>query len=61
MVRDLDKQRNKLLRLGVNMRSYAVAENGDEGMALKIRTRAEDMPDVLENIGILNLSRILII
>jgi len=25
--------------------SYAGAEKGDEGMALKIRTRAEDMPD----------------
>jgi hypothetical protein len=25
--------------------SYARAEKSDEGMALKIRTRAEDMPD----------------
>jgi hypothetical protein len=25
--------------------SYAGAEKGDEGMALKIRTRAEEMPD----------------
>jgi hypothetical protein len=28
-----------------NVRSYAGAEKGDEGMALKIRTKAEDMPD----------------
>ena len=27
------------------MHSSAAAEKGDEGMALKIRTRAEDMPD----------------
>jgi hypothetical protein len=27
------------------MRSSAAAEKGDEGMALKIRTRAEDVPD----------------
>jgi hypothetical protein len=26
--------------------SYAGAEKGDEGMALKILTRVEDMPDV---------------
>jgi hypothetical protein len=32
-------------RLGINVRSYAAAEKGDEGMALKIRTRAEDIPD----------------
>jgi len=43
-VRDPDKQRIKLQRLGVNMRSSAAAEKGDEGMALKIRNRAEDMP-----------------
>ena len=29
--------------------SYAGAETGDEGMALKIRTRAEDMPDGRES------------
>jgi hypothetical protein len=29
-----------------NVRSYAGAEKNDEGMALKIRTRAEDMPYV---------------
>jgi len=29
------------------MRSYAAAEKGDEGMALQILTRAEDMPDAL--------------
>ncbi len=29
----------------MNVRSYAAAEKDDEGMALKIRTRAEDMPD----------------
>jgi len=44
-VRDPDKQRIKLQRLGVNMRSSAASEKGDEGMALKIRTREEDMPD----------------
>jgi hypothetical protein len=44
-VRDPDKQRIKLQRLGVNMRSSAAAKKGDEGMALKIRTRAEDIPD----------------
>jgi hypothetical protein len=27
------------------MHSSAAAEKGEEGMALKIRTRAEDMPD----------------
>jgi hypothetical protein len=27
------------------VRSYTAAEKGDEGMALKIRIRAEDMPD----------------
>ena len=27
------------------MHSSAAAEKGDEGMALKIRTRAEDIPD----------------
>jgi len=31
--------------LVVNARSSAAAEKGDEGMALKILTRAEDMPD----------------
>jgi hypothetical protein len=35
----------KWQRLGVSTRSSAAAEKGDEGMALKIRTRAEDMPD----------------
>jgi hypothetical protein len=28
-----------------SIRSSAAAEMGDEGLALKIRTRAEDMPD----------------
>jgi hypothetical protein len=28
-----------------DVRSYTAAEKGDEGMALKILTRAEDMPD----------------
>ena len=32
------------------MRSYAAAEKGDEGMALKILTRAEDMPDGKDNL-----------
>jgi hypothetical protein len=29
----------------INVRSYAAAEKSDEGMALKILTRAEDMVD----------------
>jgi len=33
------------------VRSYAAAEKGDEGMALKILTRAEDMPDGKETSG----------
>jgi hypothetical protein len=36
----------------VNVRSSAAAEKGDEGMALKILTRAEDIPggkDYLES------------
>jgi len=40
------EQKPRLQELGINMRSYAAAEKGDEGMALKILTRAEDMPDV---------------
>jgi hypothetical protein len=39
-------------QLGINVRSYAAAEKGDEGMALKIRTRAEDMADGKDNLGI---------
>jgi len=31
------------------MRSSAAAEKGDEGMVLKIRSRAEDMPDGKDN------------
>jgi len=31
--------------MGVKVRSYAAAEKDDEKMALKILTRAEDMPD----------------
>jgi hypothetical protein len=31
---------------GVNERSSGAAEKGDEGIALKIITRVEDMPDV---------------
>ena len=34
----------KWQRMGVRERSSAAAEKCDEGMALKIRTRAEDMP-----------------
>jgi hypothetical protein len=49
-VRDPDKQRIKSQRLGVNMRSSAAAEKGGEGMALKIRTRAKDMPDGKETL-----------
>jgi hypothetical protein len=44
------EQRLVLEGLGINMRSYAAAEKGDEGMALKIRTRAEDMPDGKDSI-----------
>jgi len=29
----------------MSMHSSTAAEKGDEGMALKIRTRAEDIPD----------------
>jgi len=32
------------------MRSYAAAERDDEGMALKILTRAEDMPAGKDNL-----------
>jgi hypothetical protein len=32
------------------MRSYAAAEKHDEGMALKILTRAEDMSDGRDNL-----------
>jgi hypothetical protein len=35
--------------LGINVRSYAAAEKSDEGMVLKIRTRAEDMADGKDN------------
>ena len=33
-----------------NVRSSAAAEKGGEGMALKIRTQAEDMPDGIDNL-----------
>ncbi len=33
------------MRGGINVRSYAAAEKDGVGMALKILTRAEDMPD----------------
>jgi hypothetical protein len=36
--------------LGINVRSYAAAEKADEGMALKILTRAEDMADGKDNL-----------
>ena len=42
-MRDPDKQWIKLKRLRENLRSSTAAEKSDEGMALKIRTRAEDM------------------
>ncbi len=35
---------------GAMFASYARAEKSDEGMALKIRTRAEDMPDGKDNL-----------
>ncbi len=35
----------KVAEMGVNGRSSAAAEKSGEGMALKILTRAEDMPD----------------
>jgi hypothetical protein len=35
--------------LEINTRSYAAAEKDDERMALKILTRAEDMPDGEDN------------
>ena len=41
----IEKQKATWLFNGVMFVSYAGAEKGDEGMALKIRTRAENMPD----------------
>jgi hypothetical protein len=38
------------LRGGINMRSYGAAEKDEEGMALKILTRVEDMPDGIDNL-----------
>jgi hypothetical protein len=38
------------LRGGINMRSYGAAEKDDEGMALKILTRVEDMTDGIDNL-----------
>ena len=35
----------RVTEIGINERSSTAAEKGDEGMALKIRTRAEDKPD----------------
>ena len=35
----------KVAETGVKVRSFAGAEKNGEGMALKIRTRAEDKPD----------------
>jgi hypothetical protein len=37
--------------------SYAGAEKGDEGMALKIRTRGEDMPDGKETLKIMPMQK----
>ena len=48
----MGEQKLEWLRLGVNERSSAAAEKGDKGMALKIRTRAEDMPDGNETSGV---------
>jgi hypothetical protein len=39
------EQTTELHRQGLNARSFAAAEKSDEGMALKIRTKAEDIPD----------------
>jgi hypothetical protein len=39
------EQKPVLEEFGINVRSYTAAEKGDEGMALKILTRAEDMAD----------------
>jgi hypothetical protein len=36
--------------LEINARSYTAAEKDNEGMALKILTRAEDMPDGEDNL-----------
>jgi len=44
-VNDPNKQRLKFQRVGMSMHSSAAAEKGDEGMALKIRTKAEGIPD----------------
>jgi hypothetical protein len=38
------------LRGGLNTRSYGAAEKDDEGMALEILTRVEDMPDGIDNL-----------
>jgi len=46
------EKKTVLQGLGINVRSYAAAEKGDEGMALKIRIRAEDMADGKDNLDI---------
>ena len=43
----------RVMEIGMNTRSYAAVEKDDEGMALQIRTQAEDMPDGREPIFIL--------
>jgi hypothetical protein len=44
------EEKSVLEGLGINVRSYAAAEKGEEGMALKILTRAEDMADGKDNL-----------
>ena len=53
----MGEQKLEWLRLGVNERSSAAAEKDDEGMALKIRTRAEGMSDGEESNGLFLIGR----
>jgi hypothetical protein len=48
--RQTREQKLELEGSRINVRSYAAAEKGDEGMALKILIRAEDMVDAKENL-----------
>jgi len=46
VIGDVDREtEDNLIDNSVMFASYAGTERGDEGMALKIRTRAEDTPD----------------
>jgi hypothetical protein len=40
----------KVIEIGNKGAQFRAAEKNDEGMALKIRTRAEDMPDGHKNL-----------